>query len=441
MVHIGRGATRIGVLLLLVVPALSALTSAAPAQTEVAPIELVQIEGVIDPPVARHIAARVNAAADGDVQAVVLQLDTPGGLRVSNTELVRLVEESSVPVIAWIAPRDAQATSTGALLVHAADRSYAAEAAVLDAVVPATLDGSSPAADRAALALYERTAMAFQGRSEEFPLSAGAAVEAGHVDGEASSLRQLLEALDGAQLEVGNDVVTLETWDESAGAPSATIRFAEMNPFSRLLHAVTDPKVALMLFLAGLFGIIFELYNPGIGLAAIVGAGALALSVYSLSILPTNWTAVLVIAAAVGLLLVDLHAAALGLPSALGVVALAVGCAFLFSGAPEVLQLSPWAIVAAVAVTLLFFISVMTAALRVRLRRPVGDDEGVVGTIGEATTDIAPEGTVLTKGTLWRARTMETGIAAGAKVEVKATEGLVLLVEPLHEHDPEPTAG
>ncbi len=84
---------------------------------------------------------------------------------------------------------------------------------------------------------------------------------------------------------------------------------------------------------------------------------------------------------------------------------------------------------------LIFFISVMTAALRVRLRRPITGEEAIVGTIGEAKTDIAPEGTVFTKGTLWRARTMETGIAAGSKVKVMATEGLVLLVEPLHDHE------
>jgi membrane-bound serine protease (ClpP class) len=93
-------------------------------------------------------------------------------------------------------------------------------------------------------------------------------------------------------------------------------------------------------------------------------------------------------------------------------------------------SLSPWAIFAAVVFSLLFFVSVMTAALRVRLRRPVTGEDAMVGTIGEAKTDIAPEGTVMTKGTLWRARTMEMGIAAGSKVKVKATEGLVLLVEP-----------
>ena len=94
-------------------------------------------------------------------------------------------------------------------------------------------------------------------------------------------------------------------------------------------------------------------------------------------------------------------------------------------------------IVVSVILTIVFFVSVMTAALRVRLRRPIDDSEGVVGSIAEAQTDIAPEGTVLSNGTLWRARTMETGIAAGEKVQVKATEGLVLLVEPFHEGQPD----
>jgi membrane-bound serine protease (ClpP class) len=92
-------------------------------------------------------------------------------------------------------------------------------------------------------------------------------------------------------------------------------------------------------------------------------------------------------------------------------------------------------VAAAVALTALFFISVMTAALRVRLRRPISDEEAMAGKLGVAKTDIAPEGTVLSKGTLWRARTMETGIAAGSRVKVMASEGLVLLVEPMHDDE------
>jgi membrane-bound serine protease (ClpP class) len=350
---------------------------------------------------------------------------------VSHESLVEAIRNCPVPVIAWVAPRDAHAASTALVVASAADLRFVADSTELGPAFPAPLDATTSTAG-GAFPLDEGSALLVEAVDADRALADGLA------DGMASSLRELLQAIDG---RTAKESAPLETWDEATGAPSAVIRFAEMDPFRRMLHAVTDPKVALLLFLAGLFGLIFELYNPGIGLAAIVGAGSLALSIYSLSILPTNWVGVLVITGGIGLLLLDLHAAALGLPSALGIVALVGGCALLFSGAPDALALSPWSIAAAVAVTLLFFISVMTAALRVRLRRPVGDDEGVVGTIGEATTDIAPEGTVLTKGTLWRARTMETGIAAGAKVEVKATEGLVLLVEPLHEHDPEATKG
>ena len=113
---------------------------------------------------------------------------------------------------------------------------------------------------------------------------------------------------------------------------------------------------------------------------------------------------------------------------------LVAGAWLMFAGAPSAARLAPWAIAAAVVVSLLFFVSVMTAALRVRLRRPITGEDGIVGTTGIARTDIAPEGTVFTKGTLWRARTMETGIASGSTVTIKATEGLILLVEPL-SHD------
>ena len=105
----------------------------------------------------------------------------------------------------------------------------------------------------------------------------------------------------------------------------------------------------------------------------------------------------------------------------------------LFPGGSPALDYGFGTIAAAVVLTIVFFVSVMTAALRVRLRRPIEDSAGIVGSIAEAQTDIAPEGTVMSNGTLWRARTRETGIAAGEKVEVKATEGLVLLVEPFHE--------
>jgi membrane-bound serine protease (ClpP class) len=251
-------------------------------------------------------------------------------------------------------------------------------------------------------------------------------------------LRELLQRIDGASVQTASGAVVVEAWDDATATPSVTLRFQEMNLLQQLLHAVINPEVAFLLLLAGAFGIIFELYNPGIGLAGILGAISLVLGFFALSVLPTNWAGVGLIVLAVVFFLVDLQAAGLGVWTVGGIAALVTGSLILFSGADPAVQLSPVAVAAAVVGTLLFFVSVMTAALRVRLRRPITGEEAMVGVVGEAKTDIAPEGTVVTKGTLWRARTMETGIAAGSRVRVMATEGLVLLVEPLREDDPAP---
>ena len=417
-----------------------ALAQPAPEQT----VDIIQVEGAIDPQISEYLRSRLEQAQEDGVHAAVIQLDTPGGLDVSMREIVQEVLGSEVPVVVWVAPRGARAASAGTFIAYAADLTFMAESTELGAATPINIGGDVPEA------LEQKTvndAAAFlrelgiqQGHDPDWAeeavldgaaLGATEAADRGVVNGLASSLGDLLRAMDGQTVEAGEGEVTLETWDEGAGTPSVAARFQEPNLLQRLLHAVSTPDVAYLLLLIGMFGIIFELYNPGIGLAGIIGAIALLLGFYALSVLPTNWAGVLLIVLAVGFLVVDLHTAGLGAWTAGGIAGLIVGALLLFSG--DVLDVSIGAIVAAVVGSLLFFISVMTAALRVRLRKPITGEEGLVGTIGEAKTDIAPEGTVVTKGALWRARTMETGIAAGEKVQVKATEGLVLLVEPWHD--------
>jgi membrane-bound serine protease (ClpP class) len=407
-------------------------------------VDVVELEGVIDPTTSDYLRGRLAAAQDDGVHAVVVRLDTPGGLDVSMRAMVKEILDSDVPVVVWIAPRGARAASAGTFLTYAAHLAYMAESTELGAATPVNLGGgesetlSRKATNDAAAFLVELAKQ--RGRNEEFAeaavrdaasLGATDAVEQSVVDGMASSLRELLEAMDGEAVEIGDSTVTLETWAEDT--PSVTVRFHEMNLLQRLLHAVTNPEIAFLLILLGTFGLIFELYNPGIGLAGLLGSVALLLGFYALSVLPTNWAGVLLVILAVVFFLIDLQIAGFGVFTVGGVAALVAGGLILFSGASPELRLSPFAIVAAVALSVLFFVSVMAAALRVRSRRSVTGEEGMVGMIGEAKTDIAPEGTVLTKGTLWRARTMETGIAAGSKVRVMATEGLLLLVEPLHE--------
>jgi len=411
-------------------------------------VDLIEVTGVIDPPNSEYLRGRLQGAQADDVHAVIIQLDTPGGLDVSMREIIQEILEADLPTIVWIAPGGARAASAGTFITYAANLAYMSNGTELGAATPVNLGGGETnetlarKATNDAAAFIEELAL-LRDRDPEFAraavedaesIGATEAVERGVVNGPAGSLAELLEAVDGATVTLGDGAsTTLETWDEASSAPSVRVRFQEMNLVQRLLHLVTDPEIAYLLILFGTFGIIFELYNPGIGLAGILGAVSLLFGFYALSVLPTNWAGVLLIILSVIFLLVDLQAAGLGVWTVGGVAALVGGGLLLFAGAPAAVSLSPWAIVLAVVVTLLFFVSVMTAALRVRLRRPITGEDALIGTVGEAKTDIAPEGTVMTKGTLWRARTMETGIAAGAMVEVKATEGLVLLVEPL-EH-------
>ena len=425
---------------------LGLVASPALAQDSNRFVDLIEIDGVIDPPTAEYLEGRLETSQEDGAEVAIVQLDTPGGLEVSMREMVRSILESKVPIVVWVAPRGARAASAGTFITYAAHLAYMAEATELGAATPVNLSGNtvSRKATADAAAFIEELAT-LRDRDVEFAVSAvetaesiGAteAEERGVVDGIVSSPPQLLEAIDGQTVDVVGGSHTIETWDEATGAPSVRIRFQEMTLVQRLLHALTDPEVAFMLLLIGAFGLIFELYNPGIGLAGILGALALLMSFYALNVLPTNWAGVLLIVASVGFFVIDLQISGLGVWTIGGVIALVAGGLLLFAGAHDELTLSPWAIGAAVALTLVFFVSVMTAALRVRLRRPISGEEGMIGSEAVAKTDIAPEGTVVTKGTLWRARTMEIGIAAGSKVKVMATEGLVLLVEPLHESEP-----
>jgi membrane-bound serine protease (ClpP class) len=407
-------------------------------------IDVIQIDGVIDPTTATYLLDKLRQAEDDGVQAAVIEIDTPGGLDAPTDEIVQQIVDSDVPIVSWVAPNGARAASTATFVVYASDLAFMADPSELGPAYPVNLAMPVPdPPDRGAMddteALLRELATA-QGRAPDGveqvvgdPTDAKAAAEAGMIDGTASSLADLLEQVDGAEVRVagGSDVV-IETWNEDEDVLSTSLRFQNPTLLQQLLHLVTDPEVAFFLLLVGLFGLIFEVYNPGIGLAGLLGALSLLLGLYALSILPTDWTGVFLVVLGVAFFVVDLQIAGLGTWTAGGLVSLIAGSVLLFGDVDGSLSLDAWAIAAGVALALLFFISIMTAALRVRLRRPISGEEAIVGALGEAKTDIAPEGTVMSKGTLWRARTMETGIAAGARVRVMATEGLVLLVEPDH---------
>lgn len=390
-------------------------------------IDFVEIEGWIDTPTARYLERMIASSEQRKAEAMILRLDTRGALGVSVKELADRLADSRVPVVVWIAPSGAEARSGGAFLAVAGDLLVMSPGSFIGPALPADLRSGGP-----------------QGGTEaEERLLGSLASE--HGMGSESALQVLnrkVGASEAVSSKLADFVAGSDTlFDKLAASPpipganraletkDVTVVSHKMSIWERTLHAAVDPEVAFSLMLLGSFGLIFELYHPGLGAAAVFGAGALALSVWALAVLPTQWAGVALMSVAVTLCTRDLHLGRFGSSSLAGLALLVAGGLTLFRSSHPELQLSPIAVVAAVPVTLLFFVSVMTAAIRARLARPAPGAERLVGGRAVARTDIAPEGEIDVDGASWRARTTGAAIARGSAVTIRSVAGLVLFVE------------
>jgi membrane-bound serine protease (ClpP class) len=394
-------------------------------------VDYFELTGVIDQVSAQALNQQISAAEAGCSDVLVVRLDTPGGLTVSVSSLVNHILSSTVPIVMWVAPQGARAAGAGVFLATAASLVVMAPGTSLGPVAPVNLD-ARPASAAPAMAALRQVA-AERGRSSPLPgpsatISDAQAAQSGFAAFQAGELGTLLQNLPGRRVTAGGTSSTL-----SVGG--AGLRFHKMSVWARLVHSADRPAVAYMLVLLGLFGLVFELYFPGIGAAGLMGGAALGLGLYGFSILPTSWLALCLVVVGVCLFVPDLHMGGLGVFTGTGTLALLVGSIFLLPRAQPALALPWWAIVAGVAGTLVFFISVMTAAMRSRFARPPAGAEGLLGGIGIARTDLAPDGEVTADGALWRARTLGAAIAEGSRVRVRSVSGLLLLVEPLDLED------
>lgn len=364
------------VLVLALVPALADPADAAPS-VQARTIEFVEISGVIDLVSANLVRDVAEQAVEKRSAAILVRLNGGEAVAGAAERVAREVHRSRVPVIVWVAPQGVVLSERAALVLAAGD----------------------------VRAMSPGTAVRSRGRL--------------------LSARDLL-----AKHEV--DVIAISTAEVfarsgDAGGP-VVFRFHKLGLFARLGHAATRPWAAYLLLLLGIFGLIFELYNPGIGGAAVAGVIAISFALYGFALLPTSWPMLALTILAVILFAVDMHRATLWVPTVAGALIMVAAGRFLFA---TPFTLSWWAIGAGILLSSLFFLSAMTAAIQARTARPLSGAENIVGTIGVARTDISPEGQVMARGTLWRARTLGAAIAQGVSVEIKGTSGLLLVVEPV----------
>jgi membrane-bound serine protease (ClpP class) len=428
---------RVGALLV-VASALIAIGSVGANAAPASLVDVVKVEGAIDRTMNDYLRGTI-ADAEAAHSTLVLQIDTTGTLDVDPLALADLVARASVPVIVWIGPTPAQAAGAGLLLVYASSLAAVAPGAATGPLQPVDL-GDSDAYPTAQVRTSVARWQTMHGRSPAvtFPdhaLTGAEAEQAGIIQTDAFTVPQLLAKIDGQTVQTANGRVTLDT----AGSPGdqVLVRFHDLGPGKRVLHAVASPTWIYVLLVFGLAAIAFELTQPGFGFAGFSGVGMLALGVYGLTAVPVFWPGLALLLTGIGLMVADVLVRRLGWRTYLGLATFLAGSVLAFRNLAPAIGISPWLIGATVVASLLYYGFGLTVAIQSR-ERITSTQRGLVGLPGETRGELAPEGPVFVKGTLWKGRSSNGPIPPGTRIRVRGVDGLILRVEPEEEEGDTP---
>ncbi len=428
----------LSLVVLTMAPRPAAAQSASPGASST--VVVAKVDGSIDETLAGFLADSIAEAERSDA-TLVLQLDAAGTLDVNAVTLARRIFEARVAVIVWVGPAPAEAAGAGLLFMYASSLAAVAPGVGVGPLYPLDLahPNGSFAAERLVQELATRwaetrgkpTDLAFP----EQPEPARTALDGNIAQVAATSVPDLLAKIDGRTVSTAAGEVTLHTKiAESPSEPPVEVRFTELGPVDRVLHAVASPTWIYVLLVLGLAALAFELTQPGFGFAGFSGIGMLALAGYGLTDVPFSWLGLALMLAGVGLLVADVLVRRLGVLTGFGLAAFAGGSWLTFRDLSSAIDVSPWLIGGAVVVSFLYYGFGLTVAIQSR-ERITSTQKGLVGLIGETRGDLDPEGPVYVKGTLWRGRSADGPIQAGTRIRVRGVDGLVLRVEREPEGD------
>lgn len=405
-------------------------------------IDVVQIQGLLDPPNASLILDSIKEANDGGSTLLVFQVDSSGALDVDLDALVNAVDESRVPIAVWVGPSGASAGGAITVFAEAAHVLSVSPGSTIGAAEPVFLDGSKPSTNRVGdelARLAESRGRRPDGARQLTSKHLGAddAERVGAVDSVQPLVGELIVSLDGATIETARGSVKLSTANvigegrDRRRQPNQEVRFDRLTLPNQMLHTLSNPSIAFGLLLAGLGLIVFEFFTASIGLAGLAGALSLVGAGLGLSHLPVQWWALALIGGSFLAFAVDDQAGAgAGIWSGVGAGALVVGSLTLYGGSS---RLNPqwWVLGLAWLLAIAFLISAIPVMIRARFSTPTVGRDGLIGRMGAAEVAVDPDGIVTVEGARWRARTNRaTPIAAGEAVRVVAVQGVVLEVEP-----------
>ena len=435
----------------LLLPALLACLAAggaAPAQagaTSGRPLVLaITLNTEINPVSASFVSDSINRARDDHAAALVILMDTPGGDSDSMNQIVQDELASPVPVIVYVSPAGARAASAGSVITMGSDLAAMAPATHIGAATPIQSNGQNIGSDLRRKILNDSEKQ-MQALAQSHGRNAQAAVEivsqakeftdteALHqnlVEFLAPNLPALLQEIDGTTTTYVAKPIVLHT-------ANAEVQTYDMPWTLQLLNILIDPNLLYILFLAGLGGLAYEAFHPGVILPGTLGAVCLVLALFGFSVVPINWAGAALIALGVALLLLEAFVTSHGLVGLSGVIAICVGGLMLFrtpSGGAGVSPLLVIGLGAAFGVALATVATKVLAARRKPPSRWGGGAPAMLGLTGIARTPLSPDGQVFVHGELWRAEA-DVAVPAGAPVVIREVEGLVLHVSQTEQPD------
>ena len=404
------------------------------AQSE-AQVDVLTGEGALTPIVASYIDRGIKTAQENGSACLIIELNTPGGSVQVTEEIVQAMKAATVPIVVYVQPQGAKAASAGTFITLAAHLAAMSPNTRIGAAPPVDMSGQEHSVAVEAISADDAVAMvkglamsrgpeavawAEQAVRESSSITGEEALDLGVIDLTAPDLNALVEALDGREVLVGEQSVTLAT-------QGASINRLPMNSVEGFLHTITDPNIAFLLMTIGLNAVIFELSQPGGYVTGVVGAICLVLALFSRGVLSVNWTGLVFVALAFILLIADVKAPTHGILTVLGVISFILGSMILFSS--PFAQVSLHLVVAVALTTGIFFAFVIAKVLGIQRRRPITGIEGLVGQLAVARSDLDPEGTVFLKGELWQAVVSEGSVRRGEQVEIAEVSGFKLRVK------------
>lgn len=411
---------------------------------------VVQIKGAIGPATTELLRQALATAGPRNAAVIVLEMDTPGGLSSSMRDIIQDILASSVPVFTFVSPSGARAASAGTYILYASHIAAMAPSTNLGAATPVQIGGGWPGTpdkekkpdepdpqtakavnDAAA---YIRGLALLRGRNVEWAeeavrkaasLSAREALERGVIDFVAADIGDLLAKADGRKVSVGGNEVMLKT----AGLQTVVL---EPGWASRILAIITDPNIAYLLLLIGIYGILFEFMNPGAVVPGVVGAIALLVGLFSLNLLPISYAGMGLLILGIGLMVAEAFAPSFGILGIGGIVAFALGSLFLFKEVPG-FEISLPVVLTATGLSFAFLVLVLAVGIRAHRHRTVSGAEAMIGEPGKVLAWAGGGGDVHVHGERWQARAASSSagpFAPGTRVRVTGRDRLTLLVEP-----------